>query len=276
MSKVIVISGIAQGMGREVSLMLAAKGYTICGFDIEKKHLDSLSSELTKLNVNFHLETLSITESDKILKFKDSVIKKFGKVDTVVSNVGIGFFGPFEEVDLNKALQCFDINVIGCARLLQAFIPSMRKASNGKLIVMSSLVGQVPFPFESIYSATKFAIEGMVSSLRYEVSPFGIQVAMIQPAQVSTNFAAKAQKLPEKESPYFERCVRFIDRDNDLIRSATNPKQAAERIVKVIVSNRPKLFNQVDLMSTFFLGLNRFLPQKLKDKILLDYMNINV
>ncbi|XDD54327.1 SDR family NAD(P)-dependent oxidoreductase [Leptospira sp. WS4.C2] len=276
MSKVIVISGIAQGMGREVSLMLAAEGYTICGFDIEKKYLDSLSAELTKLNANFHLEPLSITDSDKIIKFKDTVLKKFGNVDTVVSNVGIGFFGPFEEVDLNKALQCFDINVMGCARLLQAFLPSMRVAKKGKIIVMSSLVGQVPFPFESIYSATKFAIEGMVSSMRYEVTPFGIQVAMIQPAQVSTNFAAKAQKLPEKESPYYDRCVRFINRDNDLIRTATNPKQAAERIVKVIVSNKPKLFNQVDFMSTFFLGLNRFLPQKIKDKILLNHMNINV
>ncbi|EMY69149.1 oxidoreductase, short chain dehydrogenase/reductase family protein [Leptospira vanthielii serovar Holland str. Waz Holland = ATCC 700522] len=263
-------------MGREVSLMLAAEGYTICGFDIEKKYLDSLSAELTKLNANFHLEPLSITDSDKIIKFKDTVLKKFGNVDTVVSNVGIGFFGPFEEVDLNKALQCFDINVMGCARLLQAFLPSMRVAKKGKIIVMSSLVGQVPFPFESIYSATKFAIEGMVSSMRYEVTPFGIQVAMIQPAQVSTNFAAKAQKLPEKESPYYDRCVRFINRDNDLIRTATNPKQAAERIVKVIVSNKPKLFNQVDFMSTFFLGLNRFLPQKIKDKILLNHMNINV
>ncbi|ABZ92652.1 Short chain dehydrogenase [Leptospira biflexa serovar Patoc strain 'Patoc 1 (Ames)'] len=276
MSKVIVISGIAQGMGREVSLMLASQGYTICGFDIEKKYLDSLADELNQLKAKFHLETLSVTDSDKILKFKDTVLKKFGSVDTVVSNVGIGFFGPFEEVNLVKALQCFDINVIGCARLLQAFIPSMRERKSGKIVVMSSLVGQVPFPFESIYSATKFAIEGMVSSFRYEVKPFGIQVAMIQPAQVSTNFAAKAQQLPDKNSPYYDRCVRFINRDNELIKKATNPKQAAEKIVKVIQSKNPNLFNQVDFMSSFFLGLNRFLPQKLKDKILLDHMNINV
>lgn len=276
MSKVIVISGIAQGMGREVALMLASQGYTICGFDIEKKYLDSLADELNKLNAKHFLEVMSVTDSDRILKFKDTVINKFGSVDTVVSNVGIGFFGPFEEVNLVKALQCFDINVIGCARLLQAFISSMREVRSGKIVVMSSLVGQVPFPFESIYSATKFAIEGMVSSFRYEVKPFGIQVAMIQPAQVSTNFAAKAQQLPEKNSPYYDRCVRFINRDNELIKKATNPKQAAEKIVKVITSKNPKLFNQVDFMSTFFLGLNKFLPQKLKDKILLDHMNINV
>ncbi|TGM01947.1 SDR family NAD(P)-dependent oxidoreductase [Leptospira jelokensis] len=276
MSQVVVISGIAQGMGREVSLLLASQGYTICGFDIEKKYLDSLALELNQINAKHHLEVMSVTDSDKILKFKDTILNKFGAVDTVVSNVGIGFFGPFEEVNLVKALQCFDINVIGCARLLQAFIPSMREKRKGKIVVMSSLVGQVPFPFESIYSATKFAIEGMVSSFRYEVKPFGIQVAMIQPAQVSTNFAAKAQQLPDKNSPYYDRCVRFINRDNELIKKATNPKQAAEKIVKVITSKKPNLFNQVDFMSTFFLGLNKFLPQKLKDKILLDHMNINV
>lgn len=123
-----------------------------------------MADELNKLNAKHFLEVMSVTDSDRILKFKDTVINKFGSVDTVVSNVGIGFFGPFEEVNLVKALQCFDINVIGCARLLQAFIPSMREVRSGKIVVMSSLVGQVPFPFESIYSATKFAIEGMVSS----------------------------------------------------------------------------------------------------------------
>jgi len=101
----------------------------------------------------------------------------------VLSNVGIGFFGPFEEVDLEKALKCLEINVIGASAIFQAFIPSMREQGHGKLIAMSSLVGQVPFPFESIYSASKFAIEGLVLSLRYEVEPFGIRVALVEPAQ---------------------------------------------------------------------------------------------
>jgi short-subunit dehydrogenase len=139
---------------------------------------------------------------------------------------------------------------------------------------MSSLVGQIPFPFESIYTATKFAIQGLVESIQYEVAPFGIKVAIVEPAQVSTSFAAKIHKLPPEGSPYRERARRFIDRDNELIKTATTPVQAAEKIIKVINDADPKLHNQVDFNSTFFLVLNRFLPKAMKDFILINYMNI--
>jgi len=141
---------------------------------------------------------------------------------------------------------------------------------------MSSLVGQIPFPFESIYSASKFAVEGLILSLRYEVEPFGIRVALIQPAQVSTTFAQKIHKLPPEGSPYRERVRRFIERDNELIRTAPNPAQAADKIVKVIEAERPGVHNQIDFMSTFFLFVNKLLPQAAIDRILLNHMRIRV
>jgi len=274
MSQTVVITGLAQGMGREVVKMLAKSGDAIAGFDMDADGIASLGAELDALGARHHLEVLDITDRPGILKFRDRVIEKFSRVDTVISNVGIGFFGPFEEIDLEKALKCFEINVIGAAAIFQAFIPSLRKAGGGKLIAMSSLVGQIPFPFESIYSASKFAISGMVESFQYELSPFGIQVAIIEPAQVSTSFAAKIHVLPPEGSPYRERAGRFIDRDNELIKTATTPIQAAERIIRVIRSARLKLHNQVDFMSTFFLFLNKVLPKFMRDMILLNHMNI--
>lgn len=274
MSQTIVITGLAQGMGREVVKMLAKSGDAIAGFDMDADGITSLGKELDALGARHHLEVLDITDRSGILKFRDRVLEKFPRVDTVVSNVGIGFFGPFEEIDLEKALKCLEINIIGAAAIFQAFIPSLRRAGGGKLIAMSSLVGQIPFPFESIYSASKFAISGMVESFQYELAPFGIQVAIIEPAQVSTNFAAKIHVLPPQGSPYRERAGRFIDRDNELIKTATTPVQAAERIVGVIRSPRLKLHNQVDFMSTFFLFLNKVLPKFMRDMILLNHMNI--
>lgn len=276
MSQTIVLTGLAQGMGREVVRMLAKAGDKIAGFDVDSESITSLKKEFDDIGAQYYLEVLDITDRPGILKFRDQVLKKFGRVDTVVSNVGIGFFGPFEEIDLEKALKCLEINVIGAASIFQAFIPSMRKAGTGKLIAMSSLVGQVPFPFESIYSASKFAISGMVESFQYELAPFGIQVAIIEPAQVSTTFAAKIHKLPPEGSPYRERARRFIERDNELIKKATTPVQAAEKIIKVIRSPRPKLHNQVDFMSSFFLFLNRVLPKFMRDMILLNHMDIKV
>lgn len=276
MDQVVVITGLAQGMGREVAKLLAARGGTVAGFDVDREGIESLEKELGERGGAHHLDSLDITDRRSILSFRDRVFDRFGRVDTVLSNVGIGFFGPFEEVDLEAALRCLEINVIGAAAVFQAFLPSMRKRGRGKLIAMSSLVGRIPFPFESIYSASKFALEGLVLSLRYEVEPFGIRVALIEPAQVSTAFARKIHRLPPEGSPYRDRVRRFIERDNQLIRTAPDPGHAAARIVKIIEEERPGLHNQLDFMSTFFLCLNQFLPRALRDRILLHHMRIQV
>lgn len=276
MKQVVVITGLAQGIGREVAKLLAAEGHHVAGFDIDEKGISTLTEELSASGGKHYLTTMDITDRKGISAFRDRVLEQYGRVDTVLSNVGIGFFGPFEEIDLEKALKCLEINVIGTAALLQAFIPSMRKNKSGKIICMSSLVGQIPFPFESIYSASKFAVEGLVQSIKFEVEPFGIRVAIVQPAQVSTDFAAKIHYLPDEESPYRERVKRFIDKDNELIKTAPTPVQAAQKIVKLIHQNNPCRFNQVDFMSTFFLFLNRILPMKIRDMILINHMDIKV
>jgi short-subunit dehydrogenase len=272
--QVVVITGLAQGIGREVARQLASSGASIAGFDIDEPSVESLRRELEEGGGEHLLTVLDITDRKGILEFRDRVLEKFGGVDAVLSNVGVGFFGPFEEVDLVKANRCFEINVTGTAAILQAFVPSMRERRSGRLIVMSSLVGQIPFPFESIYSASKFAVEGLALSLRYEVEPFGIEVALIQPAQVSTGFAAKIHILPPEGSPYRERVARFIRRDEELIRGAPDPATAAAEIVKVMRAPKPKLFNQVDSKSRFFMALNRVLPRRLRDAVLLRQMDI--
>jgi short-subunit dehydrogenase len=272
--QVVVITGLAQGIGREVAKLLAASKVPVAGFDVDEDGIESLKKEFEEAGCDHLLITLDIADRPGILKFRDKVLEKFGRVDVVVSNVGIGFFGPFEEVDLEKALKCMEINVIGTAAVFQAFLFSMRENRAGKLIALSSLVGQIPFPFESIYSASKFAVEGLVLSMRYEVEPFGIKVALIQPAQVSTSFAAKIHKLPPEGSPYRERADRFIKRDQELIKTAITPPQAAAEIVKVIKSKNPRLHNQIDLKSKVFMSLNRVLPRRIRDAILLRQMDI--
>jgi short-subunit dehydrogenase len=272
----VVITGLAQGIGREVAKLLARSKVPLAGFDVDPEGIESLKKDLEEAGCDHLLTTLDIADRAGILKFRDAVLDKFGRVDVVLSNVGIGFFGPFEEVDLEKALKCLEINVIGTAAIFQAFLPSMRENRCGKLIAVSSLVGQIPFPFEAIYSASKFAVEGLVLSMRYEVAPFGIKVAVIQPAQVSTSFAAKIHRLPPEGSPYRERAGRFITRDEEMIKTAPTPPQAAAAIVKVINVKNPKLFNQVDFKSKVFLGINNLLPQSVKDAILLRQMDIRV
>jgi len=272
----VVITGLAQGIGREVAKLLAEAKVPVAGFDVDEDGIESLKKEFEEAGCDHLLMTLDIADRPGILKFRDMVLEKFGRVDVVVSNVGIGFFGPFEEVDLDKAVKCMEINVVGTAAIFQAFLSSMRENRSGKLIAVSSLVGQIAFPFESIYSASKFAVEGLVLSMRYEVEPFGIKVALVQPAQVSTSFAAKVHRLPPEGSPYRERADRFIKRDEELIKTATTPPQAAAKIVEVIKSKNPKLHNQLELKSKVFMALNRILPRPIRDWMLLRQMDIRV
>ena len=276
MGKVVVITGLADGMGRVTARKLAAAGHSIAGFDVDSEKLATLEEELAGSGGDHLLESFDIADRKKILKFRDRVLEKYGHVDTVLSNVGIGFFSPFEEADLEKALSCLEINVIGAAAIFQAFLPSMRRRGKGKMIAMSSLVGRIPFPFESIYTASKFAITGLMQSIKYEVEHFGIDVAVIEPAQVSTSFAAKIHVLPKEGSPYRERAARFIDRDNELIKKAPDPEYAAEKIVRVVTAPRMHFFNQIDSQSRFLLWLNRFIPGGLRDAILVSHMDIKV
>ena len=272
--QVVVITGLGQGMGREVALRLAAAGDAVAGFDVDAAGVESLRSELKARGNDCLLTTLDVCDRPGIRAFRDEVLGKYGRADVVLSNVGIGFFGPFEEVDLEMARRCLEINVMGTAAILQAFIPSMRERRTGKLVAVSSLVGQIPFPFESIYSASKFAVEGLVLSLRYEVEPYGIQVALIEPAQVSTRFAAKIHTLPPEGSPYRERVRRCIARDEELIQNALEPARAAEEILRVLRARSPRLHNTLDAKSRCFLALNRFLPQRVRDEILQRQMDI--
>lgn len=276
MKQVVVITGLADGMGRATAKNLARAGCSIAGFDIDSGKLSTLQEELSAIGGDHLLEEIDIIDREKIRNFRDRVLEKYKHVDTVLSNVGIGFFSPFEEADLEKALKCLEINVIGAAAIFQAFLPSMRERGKGKMIAMSSLVGRIPFPFESIYTASKFAITGLMQSIKFEVAHFGIDVALIEPAQVSTGFAAKIHALPEEGSPYRDRVRRFIERDEDLIKKAPDPELAADRIVKVIMSDKMPLFNQIDFQSKFFLCLNQFLPRGVRDAILVNHMDIKL
>jgi short-subunit dehydrogenase len=269
----VVVTGLAHGIGREVATLLARSGVPVAGFDVDADGIESLKKEFQEAGCGCLLTTLDITDRPGILKFKDAVLEKFGRVDVVLSNVGIDCFGPFEELDLDKALKWLEINVIGAAAIFQAFLPSMRENRSGKLVAMSSMVGQLPFPFDSIYSASKYAIEGLAACLRIEVEPFGIKVALIEPAQVSSSFAANREP-PAEGSPYRERAIRFIERDKVLVSRGSTPAQAAAAIVRVIRSKNPSFFNEITVKDRVFMSLSRVLPYRVRDAVLARHMGI--
>jgi len=270
--RTVVVTGLGQGMGREVARLLAARGWRVAGFDVDAAGVRSLADELGARHI---LTTADVRDAAAMAAFRDTVLAAFGRVDVVLSNVGVNLFGPLEETDLDRARRCLEINVLGAARVFQAFLPAMRARGAGTLVAVTSMVGQVPFPFGSIYAASKFALEGMLASLRLEVEPFGIRVAVVRPAQVSTTFAAKGRALPADGSPYRERARRFVARDEALIASAPTPAQAAATIAAVVEAERPPAATQIDAASTAFVWLNALLPTGVRDAILRRHLGIN-
>jgi short-subunit dehydrogenase len=194
----VVITGLAQGIGREVARRLARSKVPVAGFDIDADGVESLKKEFEAAGCDHVLTTLDITDRPGIVKFRDAVLAKFGRVDAVVSNVCIDCFGPFEELDLDKALKLLEINVIGAAAIFQAFLPSMRENRSGKLSLFRPCWGAtVPLRLCLLASNRH---RGLAASLRLEVEPFGIKVALIEPAQVSSSFAA-GREPPAEGSP---------------------------------------------------------------------------
>ena len=230
--QVVVITGLAQGMGREVALRLAASGDAVAGFDVDAEGVASLRAELEAKGARCLLRTLDVCDRAGILAFRDDVLRSFGRVDVVLSNVGIGFFGPFEEVDLEKASRCLEINVMGTAAILQAFLPGMRERRSGRLVAVSSLVGQIPFPFESIYSATKYAVRGASHALRMELEGERIGVTTVLPGTVATRLLETATSYDRTAS---SRIAELM------LARGMKPSVVAERVVRAIRANEAEV-----------------------------------
>ncbi len=274
MSRKVVITGTAGGIGYEVAKRLAQSGDTVIGFDRNDSGIARLKKELDQIGAPHYLSVLDITDREGVAKFRDAALKEFGAVDVVLSNAAVASFGSFEEADLGGMSRSLEINVLGTATVLQAFIPAMRERGSGRLIAMSSFTGIVPFPFESIDTACNFAIEGLVRALRYEVEPFGIEVGMIEPSIVVTELTAGIHAVPPAGSPYRERVQRFLAKDREMKKNAMMPGLAAQKIVKIIKGKRLKLHNRIDFTSAFFLAVDKFLPAGVTDGILLRQMDI--
>ncbi|MBN2224429.1 MAG: SDR family NAD(P)-dependent oxidoreductase [Deltaproteobacteria bacterium] len=274
MNQKVVITGPARGIGYEVAKVLARSGDTVIGFDRDGKGIERLKKEMDRIGAPHFLSCLDITDVKGVKKFRDAVLKEFGTVDAVISNAAVASFGAFEEADLDGMLESLTINVLGTARIFQAFIPAMRRRGDGRLIAMSSFTGIVPFPFESIDTACNFAIEGLVRAFRCEVEPFGIEVGLIEPSIVLTDLTAGIHTVPPAGSPYRERIQRFLAKDREMKKDAMVPTLAAQKIVKIIKGKKLKLHNRIDFTSALFLSIDKFLPAGLRDAILLNQMNI--
>ena len=198
MIKTILITGASTGFGRDTAETLARAGHNVFASmrDPEAKnraHADALRSR------NIEVVELDVTDSQSVDRAVAAVIAKAGRIDVLVNNAGVASAGVSEAFTPEQVTALFEVNVIGLHRVTRAVLPNFRHDNDGLVINIGSVVGRVTFPFFGLYGASKFAVEALTDSYRYEVSQLGIDVALVQPSAYPTQFFASATQPADAE-----------------------------------------------------------------------------
>ncbi len=265
MSKVILITGVSSGFGKETSALLAAKGHIVYG-TVRKECEVHPSVKVLKMDL---LDPVSIKEA------VDTVIKNEGRIDVLVNNAGMHLGGPIEEAPADLFKRQMETNVNGLVFMLQSVLPYMRKQNYGTIINFSSIGGLMGLPFQPFYSASKFAIEGLSESLRMEISQFNIKVVVINPGDFHTSNTANRINIVVKDGPYdkqFEISRAKYENDEN---NGGKPIMLAKKLVKIIECKKP---HNRYIISTFeqklSVYLKKILPVGTFSKIIASYYNI--
>lgn len=237
--KIAIITGASSGFGLLTTLELAKKNYLVIATMRNLEKQVRLISQVTQLNLqqNIKVQQLDVTDQNSIHNFQ-LFLKEIQKVDLLVNNAGYANGGFVEEIPVEEYRKQFETNLFGAISITQLVLPYMRKQRSGKIINISSISGQVGFPGLSPYVSSKYALEGWSESLRLEVKPFGIDVALIEPGSYNTNIWEVGKQLAENQSDTTSPYKEYMDKIQKHINSGSNtfgnPIDVANKLLKLL------------------------------------------
>ena len=238
MRRVMLVTGASAGIGREVAILLAREGHAVYA---GARRLDRMQ-ELVAHGIS-PIE-MDVTEEDDNERAVSRILENEGRIDVLINNAGFGLYGPVEDIPLDDARYQFEVNLFGLAHLTRLVLPHMRAQRSGRIINVSSMLGRVFVPLGAWYHATKHALEGWSDCLRWETAPFNIQVVVIQPGAIRTEFAdvmgARMRKYGE-DSAYKDQVDRFLGViDDPGGRTRTEPEVIARVFLEAATTARPR------------------------------------
>ncbi|WP_346989055.1 oxidoreductase, partial [Bacillus sp. SW7] len=235
--KVAIITGSSSGFGLLTTLELAKKDYLVIATMRNLEKQANLLSQATQLNLlhNITVQQLDVTDQNSIHNFQ-LFLKEINKVDLLINNAGYANGGFVEEIPVEEYRKQFETNLFGAISITQLVLPYMRVQKSGKIINISSISGQVGFPGLSPYVSSKYALEGWSESLRLEVKPFGIDVALVEPGSYNTNIWEVGKQLATNQSDTTSPYKEYMDKIQKHINSGSdsfgNPIDVANKIVE--------------------------------------------
>jgi NAD(P)-dependent dehydrogenase (short-subunit alcohol dehydrogenase family) len=237
----VLVTGASTGFGRLISVTLARRGYVVFASmrDVAGRNRTN-AAELEDLggkeNLTLHAIELDVTSDDSVQQAVERVIREAGRIDVVVNNAGIAYWGLLETFTMEQTRQIFETNFFGALRVNRAVLPHMRKQRSGLLIHISSVGGRLVLPSMGTYCATKFALEGMAETLRYELSQLGIDSLTVEPGAYPTAVFSNAVEGADlaRAADYGDLAELPRKVLNALASTDTNSQEVADRVVQLI------------------------------------------
>ena len=265
--KTALVTGASSGIGEATALKLHDLGYTVYGAARRTDRLQQLATR------GVRPLAMDVTDDDSMRAGVEQIVAETGRVDVLVNNAGYGSYGAIEDVPLEEARRQFDVNVFGAMRLTQLVLPHMRQQRSGTVVNISSMGGKIHTPLGGWYHGTKFATEALSDCLRLEVKPFGINVVVIEPGGIKTEWgqiAADHLLQVSGSGAYADQANAMAKSLGDEANSGRTspPTVIANAIAKAVTARRPKTRYAVGFGAKPLISARRLLPDRAFDTLI--------
>jgi short-subunit dehydrogenase len=278
LNKTVLITGAANGIGRATAIAFVQKGYKVYATDKDTSNMQ----DLQKLGCK--IKQIDVTIEQNMVDGVQAIEKETGGIDILVNNAGFGQNGVIEELSIEQIRRQFEVNVFGLLRMTQLVVPTMRKRKSGRIINIGSVGGEFTTPGASAYHASKWALESFNDGLRCELRQFGIDVVLIKPGGVYTNFMNTANKLypaPMADDTYKEFREKFIAQSNAIFDptkktyGVLKPEAVAEVIIKASEKRKPKTRYKIGALAKITPVIHSLMSDVGFDKFMLKQFKVS-
>ena len=262
-----LVTGASSGIGEETARRLQGLGYTVYGAARRTDRLEKLAAE------GVRPLAMDVTDDASMTAGIARIIEEAGRIDVLVNNAGYGSYGAIEDVPIDEARRQFEVNLFGLGRLVQLVTPHMRGQKSGTIINISSMGGRLTTPLGGWYHATKYAVEALSDALRMELKPFGIDVVLVEPGGIRTEWAGIAADHLEETaegSAYSDqiRAVAGSMRNESVQRRQSPPSAIANTVEKIVTARKPRTRYAVGFMAKPLITARRVLPDRAFDRVI--------
>lgn len=240
MGKTCIVTGANSGIGRSTAITLAKNDYTVFATMRSLERGEKLREMAQELNLEIKEVELDVSDTDSVNQGINEILNQTDQIDILINNAGVGSNAVIEDVDIESDKSVFETNFWGVVRCIQAVLPTMRQQKSGHIIQVSSIAGRVGLPAQPIYSASKWALEGLSENLAHDLSSFGVRVSIIEPGVTRTAILGKNNTVPQNDD--FENIyARMLDMYMQGIEANIRPEAVSETILQCLESSSHQL-----------------------------------